>query len=342
MKLSYRAQRKLRRTGVTLLVLAVVFTLVWLCWISWLERYVVYTRDGAVLDFSASVEELSGEVAVEPVPGTTIGIYYNEGDEAVTQDTSLTQLAGYYIDTDALVQGIEPLTRQLEGLAPGTPVMVDVKSIYGNFYYNTGIPGATTTDSLDNDAMDTLIETLCGGDFYAIARLPAFRDRSYGEKHVESGLPTEEGYLWYDEDSCYWLDPADGGTLSYLMKIVGELKALGFDEVVFTEFRFPEAEEIVYPTETPKSEILAQTAEDLLTTCATETFAVSFQSDDPAFVIPQGRSRLFLDKVEATAVESTVAKVTVEDPLIHLVLLAATNDTRYDSYGVLRPLSSAR
>ena len=341
MNLPYRTRRTLRRAGIAVLILLLVLAVVWLCWVIWLERYVVYTREGATLDFNVSAEELSGVVAVEPTVGETIGIYYNEGDNLITQNKDLTQLSGYYADTSALLEGLDSVRQQIRTLEPGTAVMVDVKSIYGNFFYNTGISDTSTASGIDAGAMDKLIRELNEGGLYTIARVPAFRDRSYGEKHVSSGLPTSQGYLWSDQDNCYWLDPADSGAIAYLIRIATELRELGFDEVVFTEFRFSETDQIVYATETPKADILAQTASDLVASCATDSFVVSFQTNDPTLAIPQGHSRLYLADIDASDVEGAAAQTVVADKPVNLVFLAATNDTRYDSYGVRRPLSSA-
>ena len=53
MKFSYKTRRFFRRLGIFALALAILFVLVWMVWMLWLDRYVVYTRDGAILDFTA-------------------------------------------------------------------------------------------------------------------------------------------------------------------------------------------------------------------------------------------------------------------------------------------------
>lgn len=339
MKLSYRTRKRLRNVGITVLILFLVGLVVWMCWAVWVERYVVYTRDGAHLDFSLSSGEIEGVSAVAPSVEETIGVYYNEGEGKITPDTSLTRLAGYYADAQALSEDMEAVSAKIMALPSGAAVMLDVKSIYGNFYYSSKVDGAVTSDSVDIAAMDKLISGLKDKGLYTIARLPAFRDRSFGLEHVSSGLPTEAGYLWSDENSCYWLNPEDSGTMMYLVSIVSELKKLGFDEVVFSEFRFPTTDQIVY--EGNKTEALTKAAQDLVTACATEAFAVSFQTTDTGFPVPQGRTRLYLTGVEAGNAAATAAKTKVEDKSVNLVYLAESNDTRYDAYGVLRPLDSA-
>ena len=97
MSIPYRVQRMIKRIAVVALILALVAVLFWMCWLLWLNRYVVYTEDGAILDFERSAEELSGEPALPPVDETPISIYYNEGDDAVqAATTELTQHGGNY------------------------------------------------------------------------------------------------------------------------------------------------------------------------------------------------------------------------------------------------------
>ena len=52
MRIPYRTQQMLIRIGSVALILLVVGALIFFCWFTWLERFVVYTRDGAVLDMN--------------------------------------------------------------------------------------------------------------------------------------------------------------------------------------------------------------------------------------------------------------------------------------------------
>ena len=54
MSIPYRHKRALARIGTLLAVLFLIFVVTWLCWVVWLQRYVVYTSDGATLDFNHS------------------------------------------------------------------------------------------------------------------------------------------------------------------------------------------------------------------------------------------------------------------------------------------------
>ena len=337
MNIPYRIQQLLKRLAVILLVAALVFAVVLLCWFLWLDRYVVYTRDGAVLDFERSSEMLTGEAAVPPGDEDFVTIYYNEGDDAVETGTDLSQLSGYYIDYNALAKGIDTVKQQLEALPAGTPVMLEVKNSFGSAYYNSStIP--YRSDTLDPAQMDDLIRFLNQQGLYTIACLPALRDYCYGLDHEQNGLPTSGGYLWADEEYRYWLDPTKEGTISYLTDVANELRVLGFREVVFLDFRFPETDSIVFSGD--RKQALENLAQTLLTNCGTSTFAVSFETTGE-FALPEGRTRLYKKNVDAIEAKNIAESAGVSDVLTRLVFITDLYDTRFDEYSVLRPLSFA-
>ena len=59
----------------------------------------------------------------------------------------------------------------------------------------------------------------------------------------------------------------------------------------------------------------------------------------PSFPVPEGNCRLYLSGVEAKDVELKASQVSFDNAEARLVFLCDTNDTRFDAYSVLRPLS---
>ena len=78
MSIPFRTRRRLQRLATAALVLLLATVIFWLCWVVWLQRYVVYTGDGARLDFSQSSYDMVGEVAKPPVAEANVSIFYNE------------------------------------------------------------------------------------------------------------------------------------------------------------------------------------------------------------------------------------------------------------------------
>lgn len=336
MTIPYRTQRLLKRILGAFAVIAVVLAVVCACWFLWLQRFVVYTADGKVrLDFNLP-PIADGQPAVPP-ENADIPIRFDQNDEMSGGSAELTQILGYYVERTDL-QDIDAVITQISALPPETAVMVDVKGIKGDFYYSSAI-SSKRNSSIDTGKMDELLSYLKRTGRYAIARIPALRDYDYGLNHVPDGVHhSSGGYLYMDDDGCYWLHPGSQGTLSYLTQIIMELKGLGFDEVVLTDFQFPETTKILVNGD--QAEYLTNAAKVLLSACATDRFAVSFvKSAD--FTIPEGRTRLYVEGMDALQAAGFAASSGVPDTAVNLVFLTELHDTRFDVYSVMRPLSGA-
>ena len=337
MTIPYRTRQILKRIFLVLLVIGVVFAIISAIWFVWLQRYVIYDRTAGI-HFDFSLESIPrGEQVQKPEELPTIPIDYLTEEDLKGVSTELTQIIGYYIETKDLTD-IATVKAQLADLPAGTPVMIDLKNIYGDFFYSSKINSQRPT-GLNTKGIDDLISYINERQLYAIAKIPALQDYYYGLHHVSDGLPMPGGYLWADEFYCYWLDPTSEGTITYLVQIVTELKSLGFDEVVFSQFRFPDTNEIVFTQD--KNQAIIDAAKTLVTSCSTDTFTVSFISQDPSFVLPEGRCRLYLTGVDAAQAATIAQQSGVADPAINLVFLTDVHDTRFDVYSVLRPLSAA-
>ncbi len=335
MTIPYHTRMALGRLAIALLVLLLVGALIWAGWVFWLSRYVIYTQEGAKIDFSLSENVASGEPAIQPEPGETVVVSYN--DTGVVASTELGPLIGYYVEDTALADSIAQVKADIQALPAGTAIMVNVKNIRGGFYYSSTV-SETRSSAIDTKEMDEFISWLRKSGMYTIACVPALRDREYGLHHTVDGIHhSSRGYLWMDDQGCYWLNPASGGTLSYLTQTVNELKGLGFHEVLLTDFAIPDSSNIYFDGD--KTQTLESAANTIVTSCATGSFAVSFAGK--GFTLPEGRCRLYLQDVEPSGINAAVQSSGVADPLIQLVFLTTLYDTRFEEYSALRPLSSA-
>ena len=338
MNIPYRTRKIIKRVAVITLIALVVLALIWLCWFLWLKRYVVYTRDGAKLDFTLTEKIPEGNPKPLQEELLPVSIYYNEGDKAISTSKELQKLQGYYADRDALIAGIDQVSQQVKALERGTPVMLDVKSATGNFFYSTAV-SEHLDSKVDITAMDALIQELADSGVYLIARLPALRDRMYGLHNVNEGVfDTRGAYLYRDEGGCYWLNPDRQNVLNYLVQTITELKSLGFDEVVLDYFDFPDTQYMRFNGD--KQQALLAAAQTVVTSCGSESFTVSFVQDAD-FALPAGRTRLYMKNAVAADVQTIAQETGLEDPATRLVFLTEIHDTRFDEFGVLRPLDAA-
>ena len=116
---------------------------------------------------------------------------------------------------------------------------------------------------------------------------------------------------------------------------------MGFDEVVLTDFRFPNTDMIRFGGD--KAAALVDAATKLIAACGEKDFSVSFEVADTTFALPEGRTRMYLENISATNVGMVASNVSeiIPDPQIRLVFIAETNDTRFNAFGCLRPISTS-
>ena len=338
MTLPYRTRRFFRGAAIFFLILVLLAVAVWLVWLLWLDRYVVYTGEGAKLDFSQSDKTISGVPALPPEEDFTVSIYYNEGDNILNTSTELAQVAGYYISTQMLEQEMDTVMAQLRKLPANTPVLMEVKDIVGRFYFSTAL--GPVYSGVDTGKVEDLLTYLKLSDLYPIAMFPALRDYYYGLDHVSQGIYLKSGKgLWMDEDRCYWLNPGSEGTREYILRIIEELKSKGFAEVVLGDFAIPDTDKIKFSGS--RREALSEAAVSIVAAASTDRFCVSFCVSDTGFALPDGRTRLYMKDAAASSLKTIATETGLEDPQVRLVFITDANDTRFDEYGVLRPLTEA-
>ena len=338
--MTFTTKRRLQRIGLISLIVFMVLILVWFCWVIWIERYVVYSREGATIDTSLPERYAGGQVAAPPSVDETIPIYINEGSDTINTEVTLEKLTGYYIEEEQLSEDLGTVKDVIATLPAESTVLLELKSILGRFNYQSGLPNATMASSVDTQAVNELITEITSRNLYAVAMIPAFRDRAYVLNMNAYFLKDSNGYGWMDEQKCYWLDPTDSGAINWVIQIVEELRSMGFDEVVFTEFRIPASESIRFSGD--RDAAIKAAAAKLVETCATPNFVISFATNDTSFTLPEGaQSRIYLTDVGAKDADAAASKVPVTDTETQLVFLATSTDTRYNKYGCLRPIITA-
>lgn len=334
MSLPYRTRRKLSRIGMVLAAVLTVGIFTWLCWVVWLERYVVYSGSSATLDFSVSALELDGELAQPPVAEENVPIYYNEGSDALFVTTELTQLTGYYITTNDIKTQLDAIMTNIQRLDPGTAVMIDVKDNYGYFWYNSTLDDAIVAGMADQ--VEKLVDALQKRGCYLIARVSSLRDWIFVDKNPSCCLK-KGSYGWLDPQGYYWMDPTNATAINRITSIVAELREFGFDEVLLSEFRFPVSDQYTFKED--KSLALQTAMDKLIKACSANNFVLSFALEDLSLELPaESRCRIYLENVDASAIETKASQLKVDDAKIQAVFLSPTNDSRFNSYSVLRSI----
>ena len=335
MRIPYRnkllIKKILRILGITLVASALFLLVV----VIYADSKVVYDRSGAHLSNEIPSTAVSPDAATPSENITPPEIIYVEKTE---EDPTLTQMGGYFITT-SMLQSPDKVLQQLKTIKEPCAVLIELKSIFGNFYYSTSI-GDAKTATVDIDTIDQIISYVKANGFYMIASGSAFSDSNFALANQSCGLPLKNGALWMDENGCYWLDPASDTVLSYLTQIVRELGTLGFREVCFSDFRFPESNNIHYESDQTSIELIQQSAQQLTNFFKGSNITISYCVNDTNFPAQACNGRLYIEDVDGSKIERFTQVYASAQNLTELVFLANSRDTRFDELAVLRPLLS--
>ena len=120
-----------------------------------------------------------------------------------------------------------------------TMAAVMLKDGTGTVYFDSGtaVPGAVSAESGTGAALAALTGRT---DLSAAARISCFHDPKAANADVEGmGLKNTGGYIFYDGNNSQWLDPGLAKARNYLLDIIREAAAQGFDEIILTDVSYP-------------------------------------------------------------------------------------------------------
>lgn len=338
---SYRNKKRAKYGLLVLAVAALVVLLLVLCRFLYIQRFLVYTDTEVTLDYEQDLQ--ASQQKQEPLNPEDFPLQIVPHEE--TQPTNATAdgprkpLSGYYITTSMLLD-LQSVVSALDALEePPQALLFEMKSIYGNYYYSSDLPGAITANA-DTDGISALIgQYQEAGNTYLAARIPSFTDNNFALDNQSSGLPLRSGALWMNEQNCYWLDPLAEDVQEMLISMATELAAMGFDEIVFDGFYIPDSENIVYDSgELTREEAAAEAAKIICDALEPLPIRISFGSESA--LVAKYTDRVYLTTDNGAAAADMVAAVSdqLEDPKTQIVFQTASRDTRFDGYGILRPL----
>ncbi len=336
---SYRNKRLLKRTLLTALAVLFGIAALIVCRFIYVGRFVTYDSAGAHLDYEQHLSAVRAPEPVSPEEDFSFDTVLDASSDEEDASSQAGKLTGYYITTTMMVNDMDAVRAALSQMDDYNAVMIDVKSVYGSFYYSTAISGAAKATVLDIKQVDSLISELAQKKgITLIARVPAFSDPEYSLKHQSQALPLYSGALWTDENNCYWMNPYSNDVQGYLTSIALELSGLGFDEVLFDDFYFPDSDRISWTGSVTKQEAILDAADNLSANLLNQSIRLDLGTSDPE--IAPYASRVFIKTNNASQIDSDkelLADV-ITDPAAQLVYITDSRDTRFDACGAMRPL----
>ena len=329
----------MKRIGLTVLVAVLLLLVLIVCRFLYLDRFVHYKDGSATLDYSQALTPSSAQpqpLDPEEFPFETI-LTPDESEAAAA--SAAARLSGYYVSTTMLAKHLDEVEQVLFSDTDYNAVVVDVKSVYGNFYYSSKLTNAQYATA-DIAAIDRFLATLCAKQgVTVIARVPAFSDPNYALAHQSQGLPLYSGALWTDDNGCYWMNPYSNDVQGWLVSIALELEGLGFDEVLFDQFYFPDSDRIAWNSpDVTRQEAVLDAANSIITSLSGSKILPCFGSSDPQ--IAEMAHRIFISSTDAADVAQTTEALAdaIVDPVRQIVFFTSSRDTRFQQCGVIHPL----
>ena len=336
---SYRNKRLVKRVLLTALAVVLALAALIICRFIYVGRFITYDASGAHLDYTQHLEAARAPEPAQSEEDFSFDTVLDAAGEDASAQGQLTQVNGYYITTTMLTAGVEQVRQALDQADDYNAILLDVKSVFGSFYYSSAINGAAMATVLDVKQVDALISELAQKPGVTlIARVPAFSDPEYALKHQSQALPLYNGALWTDENDCYWLNPYSNDVQGYLTSIALELAGLGFDEVLFDNFYFPDSDRISWTGSVTKQEAILDAADNLSANLLNQSIRLDLGTNDPE-VAAYG-ARAFITTNNASQIEDDIAALSdvLPDTASQIVYLTDSRDTRFDACGALRPL----
>ena len=336
---SYRKKRAAKRAALIIGIALALFLIFYIGRFIFLQRYITYSENGAQLDYDQHIT-MSGEdpVVRDPAEFPFETVIDPDAEFAGDQPIS-TRLHGYYISTSMLADGVTGVREALRENDDYNAIIIDVKSIFGNYYYSTKLPDAPLATAAKIADVDLLIRELTQTKkLTVIARFAAFSDRNYALEHHSQALPLYNGALWEGEDLCYWLNPYSNDVQGYLASIAMELANLGFDEVLFDEFYFPDSDRIAWDDTVTRKEAVVDAAMGITDNLYGIEIGVCFGSSDPDVAAKANRVCITTDDAGDVAGIVESLEGTLQDPAGQILFITESRDTRFEVGGVFRPL----
>jgi hypothetical protein len=227
-----------------------------------MQKYMVYTENGGHLEFPWDKKPGSSDVVGNPLDSSQEDEETGDGSilddivvddqkdgdsSAPSQEDEPQQTPAAALSNDIRIQHVS-IGDATRGYAKGSVddknangIMLYLKESSGKLNYESSLELAETlgvsATSATSSSLSEVITQLNQEGYYTLALVDCFHDESAGEG--DQRLYDKGGYPWYDTDDIAWADPANEEMQDYIVGIVQELAAMGYDEVVLKNASYP-------------------------------------------------------------------------------------------------------
>lgn len=248
----YKGKRKKR--NVALVPFAVLLGIISFLVVSFygMQKYAVISKDGV----EVKLPMLADEDTVLDSQGNEIRQFETVETEIVfdapdysrvkaTAGENLSQMRAIFVPYENLTE--EKLDEYASRLKVGNALVLEMKPRTGQLMWNSGSQAATDyglyTANATTEALPALISSLKEENgIYLVAQISCCIDNIYASRSTTVALRTSYGANYTDDEGT-WLDPYNAELRTYVVEMVKELYAMGFDEVVLADVAHPVIEQ---------------------------------------------------------------------------------------------------
>ncbi len=215
-----------------------------------LQKYAVVTQDGVslVLPFMDEPvpEEHSGPDTPTEIPTDIVIETPDFGEVEAQAGEQLSPIRAVFVPADEISgENLSAYADGLEGQGANALVL-DMKPESGQLSWVSEVYEASAFGLSGTEDLREPIAALKERSIYLVARLSCCVDEMMASRNTPLALKTPEGDL-YSDSAGYWLDPYNRAVREYIISLMKELAAMGFDEILLANVAHPaERESIVY------------------------------------------------------------------------------------------------
>ena len=257
----YRGRKK--RSGpafiISLIVLSVLAFVILMFY--GLQKYIVISHDGLSLDIPL-LSENSGKTVTDE-SGETKKVYEAVNAELVVGETDfssitasagedLSQLRSIFVPAAKVTP--EGVAEYVERLSAGNALTLEVKPSSGQLVWASNSDIALGYGTGGTTDLASIVSSIKGGEksVWLVASVSCCIDDLLASRYSQLTLKSTDGKS-YVGDSGAWLDPFAAPLGRYLCQLCAELSAMGFDEIVLTDLRQPDVQDVQFAYESGNS-----------------------------------------------------------------------------------------
>lgn len=252
----YRGRRKYRSVIAVIISVLAAFVIIVVVLFYSLQKYIVYDNDGLslVLPFMETAVPDDGQNVTKGGQKAAYGAQAELVIERATFDEIKTDAGNGISEIKALfvpARRVNPADLAAAAADTGSSgadaLVLEMKPAGGQLAWASATQYANSFGTSGTEDLSETISAIKEQGIYLVAQLSCFADELMATRNSPIALKSTDGDAYADARGKYWLDPYNNKVRQYIIELMLELEALGFDEILLADFQHPEQSDgIVY------------------------------------------------------------------------------------------------